>query len=301
VFQWSNGGGVQPKRLPEAQGQFDNLLDVLKIPSSWDSARKLEALREKHSEELVSAVGQIKQKFFRPISDGQFISKDLFPSIFNGSFGTRMKLLNIQTIIGDLTQEFHLYQNVFPPNSYESLVDRLSWDYPRHIALAVSEPYKLPMSSPRTDSEWHQIFGKLYADMQIHCTMRGLVHSIGSTLPLSHIHRYRIDWRATAVDKNLPRYFGATHGTDLAIWFYGNGESLKDEEKVLVKAWLAPVASFLKGEEVQWGTQSIDQVRYINWKGQIEIKRDEWWNDKLLLWEVTKQATQRQSLLTPNL
>jgi carboxylesterase type B len=205
VFQWSNGCGVQPKTLPEVQGQFDDLLSVLGIPASLDGNRNIEMLRQKSTDELVGAVDGIPQKFFRPILDGEFMSVDLFETLFNGSFGQRMDELGIQSIIGDLTQEYHLYKNVFPPNSYESLVDRLSWDYPRDIAVAICSPYKTSISSPaRSASDWMEIFGKLYADMQIHSTMRGLVQSVSQTLPLSHIHRYRIDWRTKNVDERLP-------------------------------------------------------------------------------------------------
>jgi carboxylesterase type B len=187
VFQWSNGCGVEPKRLPEVQGQFDDLVSVLKIQLSWSDSRKLDALRQKTADELVTAVGAMKHKFFRPILDGNFMSENLYDKVANGELGQRMYELNIQTIIGDLTQEFHGYKNVYPPNSYESLVDRLSWDYPRDIAIAISTPYS--SSTPRTEEQWKTVFGKLYADMQIHSTMRGFIQSIIPTLPLSHIHR----------------------------------------------------------------------------------------------------------------
>ncbi len=293
VFQWSNGCGVQPKKIQEVQQQFENLLSVLKIPGSWNASRKLRALRRKTSLELIEAVGLMKQKFFRPILDGDFVSERLFENIFTGNFGQRMRDLGIQTVIGDLTQEFHLYKTVFPPSSYDGLVDRLSWDYPGHLATAICSPYKILSSSPKMSAdEWREIFGKVYADMQIHSTMRGLVHEIGSTLPLSHIHRYRIDWRTASVDKKTPREFGATHGTDMSIWFFGNGDSLSHSEKQLIREWLRPIASFLNGDKVVWGTQSLNQVRYINSEGKIEIKDDDLWEEKLSLWGFTKEITQ---------
>jgi carboxylesterase type B len=82
VIQWSNGCGVQPKRVPEAQQQFDDLVSVLGMPRSLSAARKLEILRSKSAQELVAATTNMKQKFIRPVSDGRFLSDDLFPSIY---------------------------------------------------------------------------------------------------------------------------------------------------------------------------------------------------------------------------
>src|SRR6187402_3254107 len=147
-----------------------------------------------------------------------------------------MRELGIQTVIGDLTQEFHLYKNSFPPDSYEGLVDRLSWDFPRQVAIAVSSQYKPPNTlQSRSKEEWKDIFGNIYADIQIHSTMRGFIQAIHQELPLSHIHRYRIDWRTESVDKRLPKDLGATHATDLSIWLFGNGDTLTEPEKTLIQ------------------------------------------------------------------
>lgn len=286
VMQWSNGCGVQPKKIREAQQQFDDLAFVLGIPRSLSDVEKLEVLRSKTADELVVAWENMKQKFVRPILDGEFMAEDLYRRLFDGSFGQRMKELGIRTIIGDLTQEWHVYKMVYPPDSYAALVDRLSWDYPRHIAEAVCEPYKAGRQR-----NWLEIFGKLYADMQIHSTMRGLVECISSSVPLDHIHRYRIDWRAQCIDKRLPKEVGATHGTDLAIWWFGNGDTLTDSEKMLVRQWLRPIGAFLRNENFDWGTESLQEVRYLTAEGKIEIEPDEIWEEKLPLWEVMKSAT----------
>lgn len=286
VMQWSNGCGVQPKRIPEAQQQFDDLVSVLGISRSLDDTQKLEVLRSKTADELVVAWGNMKQKFIRPILDGEFMSEDLFPTLYDGKFGQRMKKLGIQTIIGDLTQEWHVYKMTYPPDSYETLVDRLSWDYPRHIAETVCEQYR-----SAGQRNWMEIFGKLYADLQIHSTMRGFLQCIAASVPVDHIHRYRIDWRAQCIDKNLPKDVGATHGTDLAIWWFGNGESLTEPEKELIREWLQPVGAFLRGKNVDWGTRSLKEVKYLTAEGKIEIKEDEIWEAKLPLWETTKRVT----------
>jgi len=295
VLQFSNGCGVQPKPVSEALQQSEILLSVLGIPRTWNASERMEALRGKTADELVNAVGRMDHKFFRPVLDGAFISKDLFPTIYNGNFGRRMKDLDIQIIIGDLTQEFHSYKNTYPPKSYWGLIDRLSWDYPRDIVLSVCSQFEPSKAAPpKSDDEWTNIFGFLYADLQIHSTLRGLVQSISRTLPVSHIHRYRINWRTRSVDKRVPRELGATHASDLSIWLFGNGDALATEEKELVKEWLQPVSAFIKGEKLDWGTENVKQVRYLTADGKIEIKDDEWWDTKLPLWDLTRKATVSQ-------
>ncbi|KAH8666052.1 carboxylesterase-like protein [Tricladium varicosporioides] len=290
VLQFSNGCGVQPKSLSEADEHLENVMKTLGIPREINSYQKLQILRRKSTKELIEAVTRMQRKFFRPVMDDEFISKDLFQRIYDGRFGQRMCELNIQTIIGDLTQEYHLYSRAYPPKSYEGLVERLSWDYPQYIATAICEPYK-QVSHNYLASQWAQLFGKLYADMQIHSTMRGFITEISQHVPLSHILRYRIDWRTKSVDKRLPREVGATHGTDMSIWFYGNGDTLTPEEQKVAHEWLKPLSSFIKGEKVQWGTRTISQVRYLTASGETQIKDDEAWDDKKLLWDLTKRAT----------
>ncbi|KAI9644056.1 hypothetical protein NHQ30_007408 [Ciborinia camelliae] len=296
VIQWSNGCGVEPKRLSEAQEQFDDLISVLGIPRSLSGKQKVDILRTKSSDELVIAVKKMKQKFIRPFLDGEFISEDLFTRIYDGSFGRRMKELGIKTIIGDLTQEYLLYQNVSPPSSYESLIDRLSWDYPRSIAKAVCAKYKPDYESPNPPAKyWIEVFGKLYADLQIHSTMRGFLAAISPHVPLHSIHRYRIDWRTESVNKRLPKEFGATHGTDMSIWFFGNGDFLTGKEKALLLEWLKPMASFINGDNVDWGTRSIKDVRFLTSDGNIEVREDEIFEGKMKLWDHTKKVTNSQN------
>ncbi|TVY83341.1 putative esterase/lipase [Lachnellula suecica] len=292
VLQFSNGCGVQPKSITEVQQQFECFISVLGIPKTWTKSQRVEAIRKKTADQLVDAVERMDQKFFRPVSDGKFITTDLFASLYNGSFGRRMKELDISIIVGDLTQEFQLYKAIYPPTSHQTLVERLCWDYPRDIVLPVCSQYE-PSKSPsiRSDEDWSGIFGDLYADLQVHSTLRGLVQSIAHALPVSHLHRYRIDYRTQSVDKTWPREIGATHATDMSIWFFGNGNDLTAKEKGVVAEWLRPVSSFVKGEQVDWGTREINEVRYLTADGAMTIKNDEWWKTKLPLWELIRKTT----------
>lgn len=295
VLMMSNGCGVQPKQLVEAQHQFDELLSKLKLGFGPTTSKKhiIERLRRVPAANLVATVERMDHKFMCPTLDNHFIDEHLFREIFSGNFGERMKELRVEIMIGDLTQEYHLYKTAYPPKSYKQLIGRLSWNYPEKIVNAVCAPFK--GDETKNSEERADIFGKLYADMQIHSTMRGFIQSIAQTLPLSHIHRYRIDWRTESVDKKVSRELGATHTTDLSIWFFGNGDILADSEKSLVKEWLIPVAQFVKGEKVEWHTYDMKRVRYLTNERTIEIKDDDVWYEKLPLWELTQATTKKEN------
>lgn len=281
-FMWSNGCGVQPKTVSDTQAQFENFLAVLNISAQLAAAEKMARLREISAADLAKAASKAKQKFFRPVTDGEFISADLFQRLSDGSFGKQMQEAGICLMIGDLTEERNIYQMIFPPASYQSLVDRLCWDFPRKVALAACASY----GRHSNDADWMEIFGQLYADLQVHATSRGLVQNIADYVPLERILRYRIEWRAEYKGDRLPMELGPTHGTDLAIWFVGNGvDVLAESQKAVVRRWLEPLEAFLTGYKVQWGTKSISQVRSLTSDGDVVVKEDEIWDEKLSFWK----------------
>jgi carboxylesterase type B len=103
------------------------------------------------------------------------------------------------------------------------------------------------------------------------------------------IHRYRIEWRAQCVDKRYPKAWGATHTGDMAIWFFGNGDILTDDEKSIAsKAFLVPLSRFLRGEEMEWGIQHGMQVRTLRSDGSVVVKEDEMLDEGLKLWNALK-------------
>jgi len=297
IFMWSNGCGVEPKRIGEVQPQFDGLVDQSGISKDSSAGLKMKELRNLTTAQVMDLAARMNQKFIRPVLDDGFISGNLFRSIYSGQFGQILKNLGIHIMIGDLTQEFHLYKNAYPPTSYSSLIERLNWDFPRDIATTVAASVGI---SELTGSEWKEIFGKIYADLQVHSTLRGLIQCLSQTLPQSQIHRYRIDWRTQSVDKTVPAEFGATHATDLSIWLFGNGEYLTKSEKVVIQEWLKPVAEFVAGRDVTWGTDDVKKVRYLTSDGKIEIREDEVWDTKIPLWELTKKVTSTRTEMIKN-
>jgi carboxylesterase type B len=105
------------------------------------------------------------------------------------------------------------------------------------------------------------------------------------------VHRYRIEWRAKCVDKKYPKAWGATHTGDMAIWFFGNGEVLaEDEQSIASKAFLEPLSHFFKGERMDWGTEHGMQVRTLREDGSVSIEDDDMLEEGLKLWNALNKV-----------
>ena len=295
VVMWSNGAGVQPKSLSEVQDQFDELIEVLRIPRNLDAQSKLARLRALSPEQLIGAIGEMKQNSFRAVTDGRFVRKTLFQEIDDGRFAKAMLRRGIRIMIGDLPDEANVYKLFNPPSSYIGLVERLNVEYPRIVSQALAKHY----SSGRNlqdNIDWVDIFGRIFTDVQIHMTACGLLNALTKVLPLSYIHRYRINWRAKCVDIVYPKEMGVTHGSDIFIWFYGNGARLSPPEQQLIGQFLKPFAAFLKGEEVEWPTKSIREARGITSSGSIEILQDGDWERCLEVCDALRVSWHRSNL-----
>lgn len=110
------------------------------------------------------------------------------------------------------------------------------------------------------------------------------------------LHRYRIEWRAACVDKKIPRRFGPTHTSDLPIWFWGNGDALTSAEKSsITEAFQKPLAQFLNGEAVSWGTEHHSQIRTLKGDGRVVIEDDGGkTKEALKLWDALDKANTLQ-------
>ncbi|MCJ1409774.1 hypothetical protein MMC19_003857 [Ptychographa xylographoides] len=291
VMLWSNGAGLPPKALPELQPHFDALLAALAIPLSLPGPHKLARLRALPADTLLAALRHIPTNAFRAVCDGVFIRPTLFPALDSGRFGARMRARNITVLLGDVRDEHTAYALVQPPSSYATLIARLAVEYPVAAAHRLAALYCPTGALPAGRRSWTDAFGRLYADMQVHVSQRGLVAALARTLPAGSIWRYRIEWRAACVDAYAGREMGVCHGSDLAVWFYGNGARLGEGEKVLVRSWLVPVGRFLNGgvegeEEGEggWGTQGVEEVRVLGADGRIVVRRDGEWERCLGVW-----------------
>ena len=286
VVMWSNGSGLPPKPIHEVQSHFDALLSALSIPMGLSAELKLRRLRSLSTEALVRAVSAVPENAFRSVTDGAFVRQSLFSELQAGSLGRTLRRRGVELVLGDVRDEFNSYRLVSPPSSYGSLVARLAVEYPEHKAEKLARIYCPNGELPKwAGGSWQNVFGRIYADFQVHVTERGLVAALASTLPASSVHRYRIEWRALCTDRVMKPEMGVAHGSDLDIWWFGNGKELLAGEKQLVSDFLAPWSWFLKGESTDWGTKAVDEVRMIGPSGtRVDIKADEHWNGCLKIW-----------------
>jgi carboxylesterase type B len=288
VVMWSNGCGLQPKSVGEVQGHFDALVAELGIDTSLPAAEKLAVMRSKSWQAILAAVEAVPENSFRAVTDAQFIRPTLVAEILSGAFARTMARRGVKILMGDLPEEPNVYKLVSPPASYEGLYCRLAVEYPEAACAKLVKMY-CPSRQPPPGQSWQDIFGTIYTDMQVYVTERGLVEALAQHLPVSAICRYRINWRPKCVDDFTPPSMGVTHGTDLAIWWFGRGfasrTGLAEAEKEVVREFLRPYGEFVAGREVHWGTGNVREVRTLLAGGQgVAVTRDEFWERGLAIW-----------------
>jgi carboxylesterase type B len=292
AIMWSNGPGIQPKTTTEAQEQFDELLTALNIPLSASPTEKLAKLRALDPPTLVKASMRIKHHQFRGTTDGAFVRHGLFKEIDNGVFAERMKRRGIKLLIGECRDEHFVYGTWRPPkNSLESLFKRIQADYPLRACEALVNYYYPDDKLPADCKDWQDAFGRIYADIQIHMMERGFVHALVQHGAGDLIYRYRMEWRAKCVDRRLPKEWGVTHGSDMEIWFWGNGQNLPKKEKRIVReAFHDLFARFLIGEEMDWGTTDPLHVRVLTPKGTVVCGVDSMLESGLEVWRLLQKV-----------
>jgi len=288
----SNGPGIQPKSLDEAQVQFEQLLHAVNIPVDLSAKKKLDRLRRLRAETLVNATNGIQLHQFRAVTDGIFIRHGLLNELSDGSFAQHMKRRGIKLIIGECSNEHYVYGTWRPPQSgYSNMLARLQADYSYNACRVLMSQYFPDSKLPTKYKSWQAAFGHIYADVQVHALERGMVNSLVKTGAGALIHRYRIEWRAKCVDKDMPPSFGASHASDMAIWFFGNGKELEQNEKtIVVRSFLEPLSHFLKGEEMEWGTQDAMQLRTLKKDGTLSIEEDTRLEWALKLWDALRKV-----------
>lgn len=292
---WSNGPGVQPKAPSLAQEQFNQLLAAVNIPHSLSPNEKISRLRSIPSKDLLQAATSIDTHQFRPTTDSNFISHTLFKTLDNGEFAKRLSTRNIRIMLGECRDEHNLYSIWFPPtqDTLPALHKRLLADYPPHAVNTLTSLYYPTSELPPDCKNWDvDAFGRIYADMQVHKTQRGLVHSLAAHGASHLLYRYRFEFRAKCVDRVLPPEWGVTHTSDCAAWFWGNGGLLRDGEKeVLRKAFIDPLVRFVNGHaDIGWGGGSHREMRTLKPDGRVVIWNDEYWDAGLRVWRALREV-----------
>lgn len=189
--------------------------------------------------------------------------------------------------MGECNQEHWVYGTWWTPApGLSNLFERLQADYPRKTCEALVREYFPEGKLPVQWKTWEEAFGHIYADVQIHVTQRGLADALIRGGAGHLVKRYRIEWRVKCADSMTPSEWGATHGSDMFIWWFGEGFVLEQSEQQIVrKALLDDFAKFLKGENVCLGTRSPLEVRRLKADGTVDIWRDDWWEGRLRIWK----------------
>lgn len=290
AIMWSNGPGVQPKFMPEHQKQFDEVLEALNIPLALSSVEKLARLRSIPADKLVELQDGLARSEFRALSDGAFIDKDLFQKINDGTFARRVKARGVKILNGECRDEHFLYGSWrTPQNSFEAMYYRLIADYPEVYVKKLLPIYFPDRKLPAWAKDWQDAFGKIYADLQVHCGERGFADKLaraGLTIG-KDLLRYRIDWRAKCADILIPPEWKVTHATDQPIWFWGlgMGEGLTADEKIILREINSFFSSFVKGEDVEWSEKGPKWMKRLTARGTMDMWQDERWEDGLTVWD----------------
>jgi carboxylesterase type B len=298
VIMHSNGPGVQPKSVDEVQLQFNELLTVLGISPSLPSNQKMAQLRAMDAQTLLKAVRKMKLHQFRAVTEGYFVRHALFAEIENGTFSRKMIASNTNLLIGECSDEHFVFRlHHTPAAGYENIVQRLEADYPAKASKALGKHYFPGGCLPGEFKSWTEAFGKIYADVQIHATQRGFIEALitGGAGPL--MKRYRIEWRSKVADLSTPKEWGATHGADQAIWWFGDkGTADEKEKKIITEGLLDQYAAYIKGEDVEWGTNDPLKSRRLRADGKVDFWQDEF-RDKIKVWEALLEADKPKALL----
>ena len=303
VVMQSNGTGVQPKTLTEAQFQFDELLRRLDISLNLPPEDKLSQLRDVSVDDLLRAAANMRLHQFRAVLDGVFIKSNLFVSIEDGTFARKLRDANIQILMGECNQEHWVYGTWrTPAPGLRNLFERLQADYPRRTCEVLVQEYFPGGRLPVQWKNWKEAFGHIYADVQIHVTQRGLVDALIRGGAGHLVKRYRIEWRVNCADLTTPNEWGATHTSDMFIWWFGDGSMLEQSEQEIVrKALLDDFAKFLKGENVCLGTRNPRELRRLKADGSMDIWRDECWEGRLRIWKTLQRAMLEEAIAKPRL
>jgi len=290
----ANGPGLQPKAIDEHQKQFDELLLTLKISTNLPPKEKLRLLREAKPAALRKAINKMQLTQFRAVTDGHFVKSTLFQELQDGTFARKLIASNVQVLIGESELEHFGYAGwKSPANNPQAVYQRLLVDYPRWAADVLKEKYFKDNTLPEGVKSWKELFGRIYADVQIHATERGFVDSLCRHGAKDLVHRYRIDWRSDVTW--APKKWGATHWADNVVWFFGDGKTLPSKERdIVVNALIGEYAKYVSGNEVDWKASAPLEIRRLRKDGEVDVWKDEWWDKKLEVWNALQEASAKQ-------
>ncbi|KAK1984758.1 Alpha/Beta hydrolase protein [Colletotrichum cereale] len=289
IFMDSNAIPAQPKSLAEVQEQFDELCNHFEIDANTANSQKLEILRTKSVEELLSVIPQLKNHTFRPVTDDIFIHSGMIEYLQSKEFGNEFKKREYKILIGEVLNEETLYSTYNPPT--EPTVDALRLQISNYYAPDVTDraiqQYTLPESGRLED--WQKMFGLITADGQVRAPSRALVKAlVDNGVDIQDVWRYRIAYRLSFIDEKVaPASFGVSHGMDRSIWNFAITHGPTPAEELLMKNWIQILVAFVNNSETyNFGTKSIEEMKVMTPEGTIEIRQDERWNELVNLGKI---------------
>ncbi|PNP76819.1 hypothetical protein FNYG_09835 [Fusarium nygamai] len=292
VYLHSNAVGVQPNDVssPALGTQVDELLTECGIPISLSPQGKVDALRQVASETLIKAVHRMKRHTFRAGTDGDFVNASFLADINSGEFGKLLANQGVDIMLGEVADEATLYRMVNPASDYDSLVVQLSNYYPEKVTKALLQYYTLPTTGTNKD-EWADIGSIIIGDCQVHATIRGFTASLLKTMPEERVLRYRISWRAKALDNWLQPSIGMCHASDIPIWWAcGRRAGYEQADLDLVSEWLNPFYQYLCGDKPAWGATGLNMIKELKAEGKVENMEDANLDKGLEVWNVMVKA-----------
>ncbi|KAH7028920.1 Alpha/Beta hydrolase protein [Microdochium trichocladiopsis] len=309
VAMLSNGPGVRPKSLDDQQRQFDELANLLGIPADLPAAAKLAELRRRPWEDLVAvqnggdgAEKTMRESEFRAWADGDFYPLETLGAIASGDFAARMRARGITLLTGECEQEHTVYVRWrTPADSYAAVNQRLCADYGDEAGRRILEHYCCGDGDggalPAGYKDWQDLFGRLYANVQVHHLSRGFLDGLfrGGLVAGRDVLRYRMERRVACVDERLLPEWGVTHLSDIPVWLWGADYAggLTGEEKEMLAIWNQSLAEFVRGDAVVsgWeGTSGPLDVRRWRRDGGTDVWEDgELWDQGVAFWKSVNQ------------
>ena len=299
IYLYSNAVAIQPSRTTSQAltGQFNELCSVFGISSSASAQEKVTKLRDVPFQDLIDAIPKLKIHTFRASTDDSFIPSNFLSSLHSGEYTTQLHDNGTSVLLGEVCDEKELYKLANAPKSLADLHVQLENYYPKVVCDALLPVYQVPKpGSPDDKPETYvEIFGQIVADAQVHASHRGFAHVLLNpprtpgvrAMPQSRVHRYRISWRAKALDAWLKPEVGVYHSADTQIWWAtGWRQDFTDGDKEVTKKFIEPFGHFLYGKEVNWGTSSgEDHLLWLDPEGVIHRNhKDPLWNRGMKVW-----------------
>ncbi|KAI7762807.1 hypothetical protein LZL87_008248 [Fusarium oxysporum] len=288
MIMYSNAIPTQPKTVQDCEEQFDELCEYFGIPTDIGGAERLRDLRSISAYDLSSAIMELKNHTFRPVTDDLFIHSGIFDYYRDGSFAREFKKRRLKLFIGEVLDEDTLYAVTNPPDpSISSLQMQISNYYPPHVTDRLLKHYTLPQTKDK--KAWQQIFGRIIADGQVRAPSRYLVDNlVRNGVDIKSVWRYLIAYRLSFITNDVaPASFGVSHAMDRPIWNYSITHGPTPAERDLMDAWIRDLRAFVNDEEgYMYGTELTTDYKVMQPQGTIAIERDGRWEELLQVMDI---------------